>query len=167
MSNIFLSSDLHLSHSNILTFTRNDGSKLREFNFIEEHDEYIIKQHNSVIRPKDKWYCLGDLTFHKRNMHLINRLNGDKVLIKGNHDILELKEYLPYFRDIRAIHQFEGFVMTHVPIHTDSLSRWKCNVHGHLHANRIQKANGHGTDERGVPCLSQQNDGSCNRGDST
>ncbi len=139
MSNIFFCSDHHLVHSNILTFTRSDnGEPLRPgFNFIEEHDEHIIQQHNKVVRSQDRVYFLGDVTFHKRNLYLLNRMQGRKILIKGNHDILELKEYLPYFDDIRAIHQFDGMCMTHVPIHPDSLSRWKVNIHGHLHSNRV------------------------------
>ena len=64
-------------------------------------------------------------------------MNGRKVLIKGNHDTLELKEYLPYFDDIRGVHQFDGMVITHIPVHEQSLGRWGFNVHGHLHANRI------------------------------
>ena len=51
MPNIFFSSDWRLSHKNILTFKRADGSPLRVFNTIEEHDEHIIAQHNSVVRP--------------------------------------------------------------------------------------------------------------------
>lgn len=74
-------------------------------------------------------------------MHIAARLNGDKVLVKGNHDTLELKEYVPYFRDVRGCHQFDGMFLSHVPIHTDSLSRWGINVHGHLHAKRVMQGN--------------------------
>jgi calcineurin-like phosphoesterase family protein len=86
-------------------------------------------------------------------------MNGDKVLIKGNHDKLELKEYLPYFRDIRACHQFDGMFLSHVPIHTESLSRWKINVHGHLHANRVMTAFGAKVAERYQSvCMEQLDD---------
>lgn len=138
MSNIFLSSDLHLSHSNILTFTCSDnGEKLRDFASIEEHDQFIIDQHNKVVKPGDRWYCLGDLTFHNKYMHLVGYMNGRKVLIKGNHDVLKLAQYVPYFDDIRACHILDKMLLTHIPIHSDSLSRWVCNVHGHLHSNRV------------------------------
>lgn len=137
MSNIFISSDLHLSHGNILTFLRKDGAKLRNFSSIEEHDEFIIEQHNKVVKPNDRWYCLGDLTFHNRYLHLVGRLNGRKVLIKGNHDVLKLSQYIKYFDDIRACHSLAGILFTHIPVHPDSLYRWKCNVHGHLHADRV------------------------------
>lgn len=128
---------------------RKDGiTPVRSFSNITEHDERIIEQHNKVVRPSDKVYFLGDVTFSKKNMYLVGRMHGDKVLIKGNHDTLELKEYIPYFRDIRGFHQFDGMCLTHVPIHTESLSRWGCNVHGHLHSNRVMTAFGTKIDER-------------------
>ena len=140
MSNIFLCSDHHLMHSNILTFKGPDGvSPLRKFNSIEEHDEHIIEQHNKVVSDKDRVYFLGDLVFSKKHIHLVGRMNGRKVLIKGNHDKLDLKDYFPYFDDIRACHQFDGLILTHIPIHEASLGRWGTNVHGHLHINRVKK----------------------------
>lgn len=159
MSNIFLRSDDHLHHENILTFKRDDGTPLRSFSNIDEHDEYLIAQHNKVVRPNDKVYFLGDVVFSKKYTHLVGRMNGDKVLIKGNHDKLELKEYLPYFRDIRGCHQFEGMFLSHVPIHVESLSRWKINVHGHLHSNRVMGAWGSKIDERYQSvCMEQLDD---------
>lgn len=148
MSNIFLSSDLHLSHGNILEFKRNDGKPLRSFKNITEHDEFIIEQHNKVVSPGDRWYCLGDVTFHNKYLHLVGRMNGRKVLIKGNHDTLKLSQYIDYFDDIRGTHQLDGLLLSHIPVHPESLSRWKCNVHGHLHANRVMNSFGAKLDER-------------------
>lgn len=148
MSNIFLSSDLHLSHSNILTFKRVDNTALRSFKSITEHDEFIIDQHNKVVSTQDRWYCLGDLTFHNKYLHLVGRMNGRKVLIKGNHDTLKLSQYAEYFDDIRACHALDKMVLTHIPIHTDSLGRFTTNVHGHLHSNRVMRAFGTKPDER-------------------
>lgn len=148
MSNIFLCSDLHLSHSNIITFKREDGRPLRNFSTIEEHDEHIIAQHNKVVNPQDRVYMLGDITFHNKYLHKLDRMHGRKVLIKGNHDDLKLTQYLPYFDDIRACHILDKFILTHIPIHVESFSRWKANIHGHLHANRVKCAWGSKIDER-------------------
>jgi calcineurin-like phosphoesterase family protein len=137
MANIFLASDHHLSQKGIITFLREDGSPLRAFDSIEEHDEYIIHQHNKVVKPNDKVYFLGDVTFHRRNLVLLGRMNGSKVLIKGNHDVLDLKDYIPYFKDIRGCHILDKMLLTHIPTHPESLSRWIINIHGHLHANRV------------------------------
>lgn len=140
MSNIFLSSDAHFGHSNILNFKQSDGvTPLRTFDDVNHMNEHMIAQHNKVVRPQDRWYCLGDFCFHKRDLAVLSRMNGRKVLIKGNHDKLELKDYLPYFDDIRGCHQFDGFIMAHIPIHPDSLGRWGHMIHGHTHANRVKR----------------------------
>lgn len=55
--------------------------------------------------------------------------------VTGN--CFKLHEYTPYFRDIRGFGAFDGFALTHIPIHPDSLERWKGNIHGHLHSNRV------------------------------
>ncbi len=65
------------------------------------------------------------------------KLNGDKVLIKGNHDILKLKDYLKYFRDIRAYHVMDRMILSHIPVHPGSKGRFRANIHGHTHANRV------------------------------
>lgn len=135
--NTFLISDTHFGHANILTFKKDNGDPLRVFNNIQEHDEYLIKQWNLTVSPKDKIYHLGDVGF-KNWTYLSNilcRLNGEKVLIKGNHDGFRPNQYLQYFKDIRGSHQLDRFILTHIPIHPDSLSRWKANIHGHLHSN--------------------------------
>lgn len=138
MANIFFASDHHFGHSNILTFKKEDGSPLRAFTNITEHDEYIIAKHNSRVRPGDKTYFLGDIVFSHKNIYLLDRMHGEKILIKGNHDNCKLAQYLPYFKDIRGSHQMDGIIMTHIPIHPESLARWGINIHGHLHYNRVR-----------------------------
>jgi calcineurin-like phosphoesterase family protein len=67
----------------------------------------------------------------------MHRLNGDKVLIRGNHDIFRDEEYRQHFRELRAYHVMNGMILSHIPIHSDSLGRFGVNIHGHLHANRV------------------------------
>jgi len=140
MANIFFASDHHFGHTNILTFKRDDGTPLRDFASVEEMDEHIVQCHNSVVRPGDKVYFLGDVAMSKKSsaLHVLARMNGEKVLIKGNHDQCKPWAYLDYFNDIRGSHQFEGLIMTHIPIHPESLARWGLNVHGHLHYNVVK-----------------------------
>jgi len=137
MSNIFLCSDHHFSHKALLTFTDADGKRVRNFDSVEEMDERMVENHNLVVMPKDKVYFLGDVAFNKANLAIVARLNGEKVLIKGNHDQEKLSEYQKYFKDVRGSHQFSGLLFTHIPVHVDSLSRWTANVHGHLHTNQV------------------------------
>jgi calcineurin-like phosphoesterase family protein len=141
MSRTFLISDTHFGHSNILTFKKKDGSFLRpDFKNIKDHDLELIKRWNYVVKPEDKVYHLGDVGLsnfpHIKN--IFDALNGNKVLIKGNHDNLKLSQYAQIFRDIRAYHILDKIILSHVPIHPESLSRWKGNVHGHLHENKLE-----------------------------
>jgi calcineurin-like phosphoesterase family protein len=139
MAKTFLISDTHFGHANILTFKRQDGSSLRDFPSINVHDEYLIDQWNSTVKPEDKVYHLGDIGF--RNFTalsiILERLNGTKILIKGNHDNFKLSQYQQYFKDIRASHTLDKFILTHIPIHPQSVERWTANIHGHLHANTL------------------------------
>jgi calcineurin-like phosphoesterase family protein len=137
MANIFFASDHHLGHENMLKFKRNDDSPLRDFSHVDHMNEYIIERHNARVRPGDKTYFLGDVVMSHKWLYLLDRMNGEKVLIKGNHDTAKLSQYTPYFKDIRGSHQFSGIIMTHIPIHSECLARWGVNIHGHLHYHKI------------------------------
>jgi calcineurin-like phosphoesterase family protein len=140
MANIFFASDHHFHHANILTFNRDDGTPLRKFADIDHMNEHIVNRHNSVVQPNDKVYFLGDVVMSKKSsaLSILARMNGEKILIKGNHDQCSAEAYLAYFKDIRGSHQFDGMILTHIPIHPESLARWGLNVHGHLHANVVK-----------------------------
>jgi len=135
----FLISDTHFGHANILTFRNENGSPVRLFSDLEEMNETMIDNWNKTVGKEDKVYHLGDVLFTKRWLDLIlPRLNGNKVLIKGNHDTLKLSQYQQYFKDVRAYWILDKFVLSHIPIHPESLSRWKANIHGHLHGNSLK-----------------------------
>lgn len=135
MTTTFLTSDLHLGHAGILAFKDKNGHPLRPFTDLEEMHSTIITNWNSIVKPQDKVYVLGDVVIKRWAFNVLEGLNGDKVLIKGNHDIFKLKDYLPYFRDVRAYSLLDRAFLSHIPIHPDSLSRWRANIHGHTHCN--------------------------------
>jgi calcineurin-like phosphoesterase family protein len=139
MPNVFLTSDTHFGHVNICNFTNYDGSPVRPWDSVEEMDEEMVKRWNDTVGSKDKVYHLGDVVINRRSLQILNRLNGDKVLIKGNHDIFPLKDYVKYFRDIRAYHVMNGLILSHIPVHKDSIARFGTNVHGHTHGNRVMR----------------------------
>lgn len=141
MKNRFFISDTHFSHGNILNFKNSCGKPVRPFASEEEMDEELIKRWNSVVRQQDKVYHLGDVAIPRRGLKVLERLNGSKILIKGNHDIFPLKDYTPYFKDIRGAMVMDNIVFTHIPVHTGSKGRFKANVHGHLHTNKVKKKN--------------------------
>ena len=143
MPGVFLVSDTHFGHKGVCHFMRNDGvTKLRPFDTPEEMDEFMVKAWNERVRPTDKVYHLGDVVMSRKSLPIMNRLNGDKVLIRGNHDIFKDEDYLPYFRSLRGYHVMNGMILSHIPVHAESLGRFGVNIHGHLHANRVKRARG-------------------------
>jgi calcineurin-like phosphoesterase family protein len=144
MPNTFFASDHHLGHEKILEFIHWDGTPIRPgFSSIDEMNEYFIERHNSVVGPKDTCWFLGDVVINRRYLSLIERFNGRKRLILGNHDIFKNKDYYNAgFEDLHAFKKFDDFVATHIPVHRESLrTSWGKNVHGHLHRNRIMIPN--------------------------
>ncbi len=139
MPAVFLVSDTHFGHAGVCRFLREDGTKLRPWDDPNEMDEEMVKRWNETVRPNDKVYHLGDVVINRKALKTLARLNGDKVLIKGNHDIFRMEEYTPYFREIRAYHVLNGLILSHIPVHPESLGRFGTNVHGHLHTNRVKK----------------------------
>ena len=142
MPSVFLTSDQHYGHANICKFTNKDGTKVRPWDNVEEMDEELVKRHNEVVKPGDKIYFLGDVVINKKALKTLGRLNGDKVLIRGNHDIFADADYQQYFRSLRGYHVMNGCILSHIPVHPDSLGRFGTNIHGHLHTNRVKKARG-------------------------
>ena len=143
MATTWLISDTHFGHEKTCTvFRREDGTPLRPFASAEEMDEAMVERWNARVRPGDKVYHLGDVVINRRFLHVLGRLNGDKVLIRGNHDIFKLEDYTPYFRDIRGYDVKNGMILSHIPVHVESLGRFGVNIHGHLHANRVMHMRG-------------------------
>lgn len=139
MSDIWVISDTHLNHANILKFKRNDGTMVRNFHDVHHMNEYIIDRWNKLIKPQDKVYHLGDVYFGSQQEaeRILSRLNGKKRLIVGNHDTIYGKGNVlqKYFQKIYMWRVFREFNMTltHVPIHNSSFRGGDYNVHGHIH----------------------------------
>ena len=144
MPSVFLVSDTHFGHAGVCRFTRDDGvTKLRPWTDPDEMDEEMVKRWNETVKPTDKVYHLGDVVINRKSLSIMHRLNGDKVLIRGNHDIFRDDEYRLYFRELRAYHVMNGMILSHIPVHEESLGRFGVNIHGHLHANRVKKPRGY------------------------
>ena len=137
MVNIFFISDTHFDHAASLTWLGHDGvTRQRPFATTQECDELIIANWNAKVRPQDKVYHLGDVSMKKSAIATMGRLNGHKRLVRGNHDIHPTKCYLPYFEDIYGVRVFDDMVLSHMPLHPESVKqRWLVNVHGHVHGN--------------------------------
>jgi len=144
MPAVFLVSDTHFGHAGVCRFAHPDDPevKLRPWTDPDEMDEDMIRRWNDRVRPNDKVYHLGDVVINRKALKTLARLNGDKVLIRGNHDIFRDDEYRVYFRELRAYHVMNGLILSHIPVHEASLGRFGCNIHGHLHASRVKRARG-------------------------
>lgn len=136
----FLISDTHFGHANMLNFKDSSGFNLRVFDDVDHMNETMVYNWNKTVSQEDKVYHLGDVGFKSFSAlkSIMDRLNGKKILIKGNHDNLKLSQYAQMFSDVRAYHVLDGMVLSHIPIHPDSLNRWKANIHGHLHNNVLE-----------------------------
>lgn len=143
MSNRFVISDTHFSHTNSWAkFKRTDGTPLRPFNSNEEMDEAMVERWNAVVMPGDTVYHLGDVAIAKRGLEFVRRLNGRKRLIRGNHDIFRDSDYRDVgFEQIHGVRVFvDKFILSHIPLHPDCVTdRFRVNVHGHLHANEVMR----------------------------
>lgn len=139
MKKTFLVSDTHFGHKGVCQFLREDGTKLRPWDNPDDMDEEMIQRWNDTVSPMDKVYHLGDVVINRKALKTLSKLNGDKVLIKGNHDIFRLNEYTEYFRDIRGYHVMNNFILSHIPVHTESKGRFAGNIHGHLHSRVVNK----------------------------
>lgn len=132
---VFILSDTHFSHDNIIKYTD------RPFT-AEEQNEKLVANWNATVRPQDLVIHCGDFCMHKgKESHdIIKRLNGRKILCRGNHDRKATHWYLTNGWDFICDSFTWGTIMfTHKPIehlpHGISL-----NIHGHVH----NKSSGHG-----------------------
>lgn len=148
--NIWITSDTHLSHANILKFTDNDTGELirgNRFANIDEMDECILENWNSVVKQGDIVYHLGDVTFDKERFAAMwPKFNGSKRLIVGNHDDIRFLSSGGFFKKVQMWRMFPefGLMLSHVPLHESSLRRGSPNdpdapmllgIHGHIHQN--------------------------------
>lgn len=143
MRNIWVTSDTHFGHENIIKYCN------RPFSNADEMDEAILDNWNAVVKPGDKVYHLGDVCFMPRDkfQSFWPRLNGQKRLVVGNHDDIKFLSSGGFFSKVYMWRMFPefGLLMTHVPVHRSSLKRGPTgneldppellNIHGHIHQN--------------------------------
>ena len=114
--------------------------RVRPFDSVEEMHEALVERWNKTVNPGDTVYHLGDVAIPRSGLRVLERLNGKKVLIRGNHDIFKLRDYVEYFYDIRGCHHRDGLIFSHIPLHRDCFisDRYIGNVHGHLHCHEVE-----------------------------
>lgn len=128
MSNVRFIGCLHFGHDNLVR-------DLRGFKNSWEHDDFLIKQWNSVVNKKDLTYILGDITMEtSEHYYKLDLLNGRKKVILGNHDRgQDIPELLKYVETVEGMLHYKGYWVTHAPIHPQELTFVKGNIHAHIH----------------------------------
>ena len=137
MSLVRYISDLHFHHRNMAI----------KRGFIDEHNmnEYIVSQWNKTVSKRDVTWILGDITMEKDNYDILDRLNGYKKVILGNHDkpqhVRSLLRHVNSIQSMKYVQdkEFGKSILTHAPIHPCELEyRWPINIHGHVHENTLE-----------------------------
>ena len=139
---IFFTADLHFGHKNIIKYCA------RPFRTVGEMDSTLIVNWNTKVNADDTIYILGDMFFNSRSEpeKFLERLNGKKHLILGNHDKVWMKhmDVSRYFEDVAPMvvipYAKQTYLLTlcHYPMMCYSGDRKGSGymIHGHIH-NRI------------------------------
>lgn len=136
----YVTSDLHFGHKNIMKFCPITRARFRDD--VDYMNELMVKEWNEIVEPGDLVYMLGDVAFlpSAKAVEYMRRLNGDKILVEGNHDRKLLND--PVFRrEFVEVHKYLDInyngtkvVMFHYPIaEWDQMHRGSVHLHGHLH----------------------------------
>lgn len=136
----WITSDLHFGHANIMKFCPETRARFR--NDVKYMTEAMIEEWNDKVQRGDTVYILGDVAFCSASdaAKILNRLNGDKILVEGNHDRKNLKD-VSFQNAFKEIHKYldinydgHKIVMFHYPIaEWDQMHRGALQFHGHLH----------------------------------
>lgn len=132
MSDVFFTSDEHYWHTNVIPYCA------RPFVDVEEMNEKMIEAVNAVVKKGDRVYHLGDFAMGnvEKKKKILNRLNGQHFLIKGNHDDKTTCK-LPWAAvyDCKGIRIDGQYIwMNHYPLRSWNLSyhgAW--SIFGHVH----------------------------------
>ena len=134
---IYFTADQHFFHKNVISFEQ------RPFETVEEMNEALVQAWNRVVSYHDTVYVLGDFVFHKYAnwIEIFERLMGDIVFIRGNHDDRKVLKRLVHegffveYHDVGAYLKVGGHQLwlSHYPMEI-GLRPKKWSIHGHIHS---------------------------------
>ena len=133
----YVIADTHFGHENIIKYEN------RPFPNAQEMDKVIIDRWNNTVNKDDTVYHLGDvfLCSTDKQFETMNQLNGNIILIKGNHDNqtdTKLIDRLGFKEVHDRLLLKDKFILTHRPI---ELNHDYLNIHGHTHSQRENDVN--------------------------
>ena len=134
---IWFTSDTHFFHRNSI-FHNN-----RPYKTVEEMNENLIKNWNRCVKSTDEIYHLGDFSWKTSPTmmkELLEKLNGKKHLILGNHDNEKMIQHLNMFESVTNYKRIllDGYrvILFHYPIADfDCMYHKSIHLYGHVHNN--------------------------------
>lgn len=137
MAKIFFVSDTHFNHARI--------PELERPQFIGDlggMNEHLLDAWNSVVEPEDTVWHIGDVYLGECPHDVLSRLNGQKHLVPGNHDMTSSGKMKEGLEDYFTIHpqivrlklRKKHFVLCHFPfVYWEGSARGWYHLHGHTH----------------------------------
>ena len=138
---VFVTSDLHLGHENVVRFCD------RPYSDAVEMEIRITQEWNATVRDKDTIWVLGDFSFLNplETLEAISKLKGKKRFLRGNHDKAWWTQLVGFqnkynFELVGDRHEFKHdgtyYVMDHFPLHSwNRKYHGSVHLHGHSHGN--------------------------------
>lgn len=138
---LFITSDLHLNHTNIIQYCG------RPFSCVEEMNEKIIDNWNNTVKAADTIYVVGDIVMGLgiEIPNLLSRLKGKIVLVVGNHDKSKMKFIRPFMSEVHRSLEFEFedklLLVDHIPKFVNLDPKFDFQLCGHVHEKFLIKEN--------------------------
>lgn len=136
---IYFISDTHFYHNNIIKYCN------RPFKDNNEMNKTIISNWNSIINKGDIVYHLGDfcLSSDEEIKNIFDELNGNIILIRGNHDRKSVKFYedigFKVLKNAPIILDEYKLMLSHVPIPDTKIKDGYVNLYGHIHNKKLNE----------------------------
>ena len=133
MSRDYFIADTHFDDDTIRRYEN------RPFDTVRAMNEALIENWNRAVSAEDRVYVLGDFGAPGREAEILSALNGQKILVKGNHDTRSNEYYrqagFGEVYDLPVL--YEGFwLLSHEPLYVNTNMPY-ANLFGHVHASPL------------------------------
>jgi len=139
---IYFTADQHFHHDPIIQMCN------RPYKNGHHMHKDIIRKYNELITDSDTVYIIGDISYSKDKepiRRIVDKLNGQKYLILGNHDYLNPFDYIDM--GIISVHtsleintSFGNYILVHDPA-ISQIDRNRTFLCGHIHDLFVQQKN--------------------------
>ena len=134
---VWFTSDHHFNHLNIIQYCN------RPFSSVEQMNEKMIEKWNKKIGPNDTVYVIGDFFLGDPNSgaKICSRLNGQKILVRGNHDKSKPQMLQSGFFEVHnsfcvTLSNGLNILLRHKPVEKIDVAKFCAQIHGHVHSGQ-------------------------------